>query len=86
MEIYLEFAENKAIGAKRQGQQEESTLERIRTQKLHGCGERSSAAAQPFVKVSAFNARPASPGSSPRISRAARCRYPPGTCPASHRF
>ena len=24
MEIYLEFAENKAIGAKRQGQQEES--------------------------------------------------------------
>ena len=28
----------------------------------------------------------ASPGSSPRISRAARCRYPPGTCPASHRF
>ena len=46
MEIYLEFAENKAIGAKRQGQQEESTLERIQTQKLHGCGERSSAAAQ----------------------------------------
>ena len=45
MEIYLEFAENKAIGAKRQGQQEESTLERIQTQKLHGCGERSSAAA-----------------------------------------
>ena len=29
---------------------------------------------------------PASPGSSPRISRAAHCRYPPGTCPASHRF
>ena len=45
MEIYLEFAENKAIGAKRQGQQEESTLERIQTQKLRGCGERSSAAA-----------------------------------------
>ena len=36
MEIYLEFAENKAIEAKRQGQQEESTLERIQTQKLHG--------------------------------------------------
>lgn len=32
MEIYLEFAENKAIGAKKQGQQEESTLERIQTQ------------------------------------------------------
>ena len=29
---------------------------------------------------------PASPGSSPQISRAAHCRYPPGTCPASHRF
>ena len=30
--------------------------------------------------------KPASPGSSLRISRAARCRYPPGTCLASHRF
>ena len=30
--------------------------------------------------------RPASLGSSPRISRAAHCRYPPGTCPVSHRF
>lgn len=29
---------------------------------------------------------PASPGSSPQISRAAHCRYPPGTCPVSHRF
>jgi hypothetical protein len=28
MEIYLKFAENKAIGAKRQGQQEESLCEK----------------------------------------------------------
>jgi hypothetical protein len=28
MEIYLKFAENKAIGAKRQGQQEESPCEK----------------------------------------------------------
>ena len=31
MEIYLEFAENKAIGAKRQGQQEESSRGHIRS-------------------------------------------------------
>ena len=41
MEIYLKFAENKSIMAKRQGQQEESTREMIQTQKLRGCGERS---------------------------------------------
>ena len=76
MEIYLKFAEDKAIMEKRQGQQEESPCEK----------EPNPKAAQPFVRLSAFNAEPASPGSSLRISRAAHCRYPPGTCPASRRF
>ena len=41
MEIYLIFAENKAIGAKRQGQQEESTREKESNLKAARCGERS---------------------------------------------
>ena len=54
MEIYLEFAENKAIGAKRQGQQEESTLERIQTQTPRGCGERSPRSRAAVCKVLCF--------------------------------
>lgn len=36
MEIYLKFTESEAIMVKRQERQEESTLERIQTQKLRG--------------------------------------------------
>ena len=58
MEIYIKFAENKAIG-KRQGQQEESTREMIQTQQLRGCEESLSAAAQPFSGFIACRLAPA---------------------------
>ena len=54
MEIYLIFAENKAIGAKRQGRQEESTREMIQTQKLRGCEERSPRSRAAVCKVLCF--------------------------------
>jgi len=54
MEIYLKFAENKAIGAKRQGQQEESFCEKEPSQKPRGCGERSPRSRAAVCKVLCF--------------------------------
>ena len=54
MEIYLIFTGNKAIMAKRQGQQEESTREMIQTQQLRGCEERSPRSLAAVCKVLCF--------------------------------
>ena len=50
MEIYLKFAENKAIGAKRQGQQRRKPCERSNLKSRAAGEERFPAAAQMFVK------------------------------------
>lgn len=86
MEIYLKFAEIKRLGQKAGAARREYPRKRTKPKSRAAAESVLPAAAQPFVKFSAFNARPASPGSFPRISPAARYIYPPGTCPAFRRF
>lgn len=54
MEIYLKFAENKAIGAKDRGSKKKAPAKKKQTQKPRGCEERSPHSRADVCKVLCF--------------------------------
>jgi len=54
MEIYLKFAENKAIMEKGRGSKKKAPVKKNQAQKLRGCGERSPRSRAAVCKVLCF--------------------------------